>query len=434
MRFLLLLTLLIAYPVLAVPPIEHWKQDNGAKVYFIATRQLPIIDIQVLFDAGSARDEKIPGLAMMTATMLSQGAGQWDTDQIAERFENVGANFSSSVEEDMATFSLRSLSEPTLFQPALETLIAILSHPTFPQASFERERKRYLVSLAYQKQSPSDLASKAFAKALYGEHPYATPTIGTEESLNALRLEDMQQFFARHYVASNATVVIVGAVDQPAAADLAAQITANLPLGQPLPKLAKPQAPKPTYAHIDHPSTQTHILLGQLGYSRYDPDYFTFYVGNHILGGSGLVSRISDQVREKRGLSYSAYSYFAPQRVTGSYIAGLQTKNDQAEEALTVLKQTIAEFIAKGPTEEELVAAKKNLTGGFPMKIDSNSKLLAYLAMIAFYGLPLDYLDTWIDKVNAVTCEDILRVFAQRLRVDDMVLITVGPQKLTKTQ
>lgn len=419
------LSLFLAANVFAVPPIEHWTQENGTKVYFIEARELPMIDIRVLFDAGGARDGERPGLASMTNGMLAQGAGEWNADQIAERFDGVGANFSSGVDADRAFVSLRSLSDPTLLDPALDALIALISHPTFPAAAFERERKRQLRSLSYQKQVPSKIASKAFYRALYGDHPYAHPEEGTEESLEAMTVADLRAFYQQYYVAANATIAIVGALDQPAAKELAASITAQLPQGKAPPPLPKPNPIPGKHQHLDHPASQTHVWLGQLGYSRYDPDYFTLYVGNHILGGGGLVARISEEVREKRGLSYSAYSYFSPLRVKGPFIAGLQTKNAQTEEAIQVLKQTIRDFAASGPTEQELTAAQKNLTGGFPLKIDSNAKLLAYLSMIGFYGLPVDYLDTWIDKVNAVTREDIQRAF-QRLEVDKMVLITVG--------
>jgi zinc protease len=159
---------------------------------------------------------------------------------------------------------------------------------------------------------------------------------------------------------------------------------------------------------------------------RGDPDYLPLYVGNHILGGSGLVSRISDEVREKRGLSYSAYSYFVPMRVAGPFTLGLQTRNENRAEALAVLRQTLARYVGEGPTDEELLAAKKNITGGFPLNIDSNSDILGYIAMIGFYGLPLDYLDTFNQRVEAVTAAQIRDAFARRVHPERMVTVTVG--------
>jgi zinc protease len=180
--------------------------------------------------------------------------------------------------------------------------------------------------------------------------------------------------------------------------------------------------------HIEHQATQTHLLLGQPGMRRGDPDYFALYLGNHILGGSGLVSRISDEIREKRGLSYSAYSAFSPMAAEGPYLFSLQTKNDSREEALEVLRATLARFIAEGPSEAELTAAKKNITGGFALNIDSNKDILGYIAVIGFYGLPLDYLDTFIERVNAVSAAQIHDAFQRRVQPERMALITVGEQ------
>jgi zinc protease len=175
-----------------------------------------------------------------------------------------------------------------------------------------------------------------------------------------------------------------------------------------------------------YPSTQTTILMGQPGISRDDPDYFPLYVGNHILGGSGLVSQLSDELREKRGLTYGVYSYFRPMQQLGPYQFALQTRNEKAQEALQVLRDTLTAFIEKGPTEADLASAKQNITGGFALRVDSNSKIADYLAMIGFYDLPLDYLDSFNDKVNAVTVAQIKDAFERRVNADKMLTVLVG--------
>jgi zinc protease len=166
--------------------------------------------------------------------------------------------------------------------------------------------------------------------------------------------------------------------------------------------------------------------MGGPGMSRRDPDYFSLYVGNHILGGGGLVSRLNEEIREKRGLSYSVYSYFSPMRRKGPYVLGLQTRNDQVGQALEIARETVKRFIKEGPTAEELEAAKKNITGGFPLRIDSNAEIVEYIAMIGFYGLPLDYLDTFSANVEAVTREQIRDAFRRRVVPDRMVTVVVG--------
>jgi zinc protease len=176
----------------------------------------------------------------------------------------------------------------------------------------------------------------------------------------------------------------------------------------------------------DFPSSQTHIYIGQPGMARHDPDYFALYVGNHVLGGSGLVSILGEEVRNKRGLSYSVYSYFVPMRAPGPFLMSAQTKNDQATEALTVMRDTLRRYRLEGPTPEELDAAKRNITGGFPLDIASNRKIVQYIAMMGFYDYPLDWLDTLVPKVEAVTMEQVRDAFARRLQPDRLAAVVVG--------
>jgi zinc protease len=205
-------------------------------------------------------------------------------------------------------------------------------------------------------------------------------------------------------------------------------VTADLPAGDAA--AAVPPVPVLTQAtekHINFPSTQTHIIMGQPGMKYGDPDYFPLLLGNHILGGGGVVTRLFSEIREKHGLSYSAYSYFSPRREAGPFVANLQTEAGQAGQALEVLRVTLDQFIKDGPTEAELRAAKQNLTGGFPMRMDSNRKILAYVGVIGFYGLPLDYLDQFIGRIEAVTSAQIHDAFGRRLDLTHMATILVGP-------
>jgi len=419
---------IVPVSIYAAPAIQHWTTANGARVYFVPSPELPMVDVQVIFDAGGSRDGDKEGIAQLTNNMLDEGAGKLNADEIAERFENLGAQFGTSSHRDMAVTSLRSLTDPKLLQPALETYALILHDPTFPQDSFDRVRNQMLISLQAQQQSPGSIASKAFYKALYDDHPYASPILGTEDSLNELDRDDAIDFHKRYYVARNAVVAIVGALDRAGTEALVDTLVSALPAGEaplPLPKV-KPLTDAVS-VHIDFPSTQTHVLIGQPGMTRDDPDYYPLYVGNHILGGSGLVSRISDEVREKRGLSYSAYSYFTPMRYKGPFTLGLQTRNEQTQEAISVMRETLQDFIDDGPTEKELKASKQNITGGFPLRISSNGKIADNLSSIGFYNLPLDYLDTFNDHVDAVTVEQIKAAFKNRVHPDKMVTVTVGP-------
>ena len=425
--FVLFFGLLSSAAAIAGPQIQHWTTANGARVYFVAAPQLPIIDLRIIFDAGAARDGKEGGVALLTNALLAEGAGGMSANRIAERFESVGARFSNSAHRDMATLGLRSLSDAKYLEPALETLVAVLTRPDFPKAAFKRERNRLLIGLQQRKQSPGALADEAFYQAVYGDHPYAGQPHGTEASVKVLNTDRLRAFYRRYYVGHNAVVAIVGDLDRAAAERLAEQVVGGLPAGEPaaaLPPVA--DLSKAVEVKIEHPSQQTHILMGQPGLRRGDPDYFPLYVGNHILGGSGLVARLSKEIREQRGLAYSTYSYFRPMRRKGPYTLGAQTRNASAGETLSLMREILDQFVAQGPTAEELEASKKNITGGFPLRISSNKKIIDYIGMIGFYQLPLDYLDTFNARVEAVTVADIRDAYQRRIHPDRMATVLVG--------
>lgn len=429
MRIFLLSCILLTFSqiTLAAAKIEHWQTFGGSRVYYVHTEGLPMADIQVVFNAGSASDGQQFGLSALTADLLDTGAGKWNADEIAQRFESVGAQFGVSSSMDTTTVSLRTLTDKTLFDKALETMQVILTKPAFNQADFKREQRRTLSGLKQQEESPAALASIAFYNALYGTHPYAHPESGVIKTVSAFKAADIRHFYQKSYVADNAIVVIVGALSKQQAEQTAEQLLAGLPLGkrpETLPDVAMPL--KATQQHIEFPSSQTHVLVGLPGSYRKDPDYFNLYVGNHILGGSGLVSKLFDEIREKRGLAYSASSNFMPMLKPGPFLISLQTRNDQTAQALQVLNQTLADFINKGPTEVELTAAKKNITGGFAMRFDTNKELAGYVAMIGFYEMPLDYLDTFQQKTEQVTVASITEAFKRRVNPQLLQTITVG--------
>lgn len=424
---LVLVLWVISPPLAASPAIEHWTSPKGAEVYYVPTQGLPLVDIRLVFDAGSARDDSQFGLAAMTSAMLDTGAGNWNADTIAERLDGVGAQLGTGVSRDFAWLSLRSLSLPDKLAVALDTAQEILVHPRFDTADFERERQRALVGIQQRGESPEELAEIAFFKLLYGDHPYAHPQDGFTETLNALTRDDLVTFHQRFYTLKNALIVIVGDVSHAQADSIADRLLGGLPQGEALPPLPEPQVKTAAATEkTAYPSEQTHVLIGNLGLKVNDPDYFPLYVGNHILGGSGLVSLISEEVREKRGLSYSAYSYFFPQKQPGPFKIGLQTRNEKAEEALQVALKTLSDFVQRGPTAEALEAAKKNIMGGFVLRLDSNQKLTEQVAAIAFYHRPLDYLSTYTEKVRAVTQEEVKRAFTVRMDVAKMQTILVG--------
>lgn len=407
--------------------IENWQTKNGARVLYVHAPQLPMVDVRIVFDAGSARDQGRAGLASCTNSLLNHGAGKWNTNALAERFDSVGAQFSNSAARDMAVLQLRSLTDAPLLEKAISTMTAIVNQPHFDKAELGRLRKQVLISLKNQLQSPGTIADKAFYRTLYQQHPYATPTAGELETVKAITRKDILAFYKQYYVGRNAVVAIVGALDKTEAKQIAERLVGNLPAGNRAPALPEVKALLQAKVVQDtYPSTQTHILVGQPGMRRGDPDYFDLYVGNHILGGGGFGSRIMKVIRDENGLAYSAYSYFLPMREDGPFVMGLQTKNESRDQALALLDKTLREFIEQGPTEDELLHAKKNITGGFPLRIDSNRDIVEYIAMLGFYDLPLDYLNTFNSKVNAVSLESIKDAFARRVDPGKLLTVTVG--------
>lgn len=423
----LVVLLLGAAQLWAGPRIQSWQTANGAKVLFVEAPGLPMVDLRVVFDAGSARDGSLPGLAALTSSLLTEGAGPWDANQIAERLEAVGAEMDAGALRDMAWVSVRTLTESGPLDVAVETITAVLGQPRFEGSALQRNRQAMLVALRRDEQNPGTVAQKAFYRAIFGDHPYATDTGGSAESLAAITREDVQGFHRRHYVAANAVVAIVGDLDRTRAEQLAQRVTDKLAVGQHAPLLPEvPALSGAQWVSKRFPSSQTHVLMGQPGMHRGDPDYFVLYLGNHILGGSGLVSLLSEEVREKRGLSYSVYSYFSPMRRNGPFVVGAQTQNAKAGEAIEVMQTTLQRFMDEGPSEQELEAAKRNITGGFPLRIASNSKIVEYLAMIGFYDLPLDYLDRFVGRIEDISAEQIRSTFQRRLDPQRFVTVTVG--------
>lgn len=427
LRVLVLWVLALPLAAQAALTIQHWQTPQGARVYFVESRELPMLDVAVDFPAGSARDPAgKSGLAQLTHGLLDQGAGGLSETTIAHRLADVGAVLSGRLDRDRAGVALRTLSSPAEKNKSLDVLAQVLQRPDFPQAVVKREKQRLIASIREAEADPGQVASKAFYRVLYGAHPYALDEAGDPVAIARLTRGDLQAFYRTHYSASNAVISLMGDITRAEAEAIALKLAAGLVRGTPLPALPAPQPAAASDTRIAHPSAQSHVLIGALGVARNDPDFFPLFVGNYVLGGGGFDSRLMREVRDKRGYAYSAYSYFLPMMQAGPFQLGLQTKLEQTEDALKVAKETLRQFIAEGPSEADLVQARSNLTGGFPLRIDSNRKILDYLAVIGFYNLPLDYLDTWVDQVNAVDVAAVKQAFARRIDPDKMVTVVVG--------
>jgi len=408
--------------------IEHWTTNSGARVYFIESHAIPAVDVAVQFPAGSAWDSGRPaGVAKLALAMLRAGSARFSEDESNRRLADIGAELGEVFDRDRAGLTLRMLTSER--DRAVETLAEMLQTPQFPEGALERERARATAEVKEAETQPEGAAERRLYALMYAGHPYGI--VPTTDSLAAITRADVQRFYAERYRASRAVVVLVGDLSIESAGGIADALTSRLPPGEDDgPQL--PPAAAPAHAEtekISRPSTQSHVLAGMPGVSRDDPDYFPLFVGNYILGGGGFVSRLYKEVREKRGYAYSAYSYFLPLAARGPFLLGLQTRTDQADAALAQARAVLEEFLSKGPTQAELAAAQRGLVGGFPLRIDSNRKLLEQASLIGFYRLPLDWLNRFSANVQAVTLESVRAAFAKRIRPDALTTVIAGAAK-----
>ena len=413
----------------AALPIQHWTAASGARVYFVESRSIPMLDVNVDFDAGGRR---VPadkaGLAGLTHTLIKAGTAALSEEEISRRIADVGAQLGGEADRDRAGLSLRTLSSERERTQAITTFAQILQAPVFAEAAFAREKARLVAAIREDETKPDAIASKAFYRLLYAAHPYAlAPTPATAPRIAR---EDVEGFYRANYAAGRAVVTIIGDADRALAERIAEQLTAGLPRGSgaPDPLAAVIQPPGQTL-RIAHPASQSHILLGLPAIARGDLDYFPLLVGNYVLGGGGFVSRLYLEVREKRGYAYSVYSYFLPLAQEGPFQIALQTKKEQDGEALARVRSVLDEFLVRGPSPAEMKAAKQNLVGGFALRIDSNRKLLDQVASIGFYQLPLTWLDDFAARVEKVSVTDVRAVFARRVRPEHLVTVVVGSGK-----
>ena len=424
--------------VQAALPIQQLDSYKGAKAYLVQTQSLPMLDIEISIDAGTRYDPASKaGLAIMTAELLDNGirsAGRNLTEaQIADEIADLGADIKIGVSGERAMILVRCLSRPDIRDRAIQLARLILSSPTYDSVIVNREKQRISAGLLEAETKPDFVLDRRFRKAVYGDYPLGNAV--TVKSIAGLSASDLKQFHQQFYRSDRVIVSMVGDVSKSEAQEIMQTLVKDLPQTgssiPPLPELARSPVQNLSEREITIPfdSQQAHIAMGMTAIARNNPDYFPLIVGNYALGGGGFVSRLMNEVREKRGLAYSVFSYFAPGQETGIFQAGLQTKNDQATMALDVMTETISQFIAKGPTQSELDAAKANLINGFPLRIDNNRKLLDNVSSIAWNGLPLNTLDTWTEQVNAVTREQVEIAFQKYLAMDRMKIMVLGAKQ-----
>ncbi|BAN45996.1 pitrilysin family protein [Metapseudomonas resinovorans] len=407
--------------------IQSWTTAEGARVLFVAAPELPMFDLRLTFAAGSSQDGATPGLATLTNAMLNEGVAGKDVTAIAEGFESLGAEFGNGAYRDMAIASLRSLTAAEQRKPALELFTQVVGAPTFPEDSLARIKNQMLAGFEFQKQNPGKLAGLELFEKLYGTHPYAHPSEGNEKSIPGISVAQLRDFHQKAYAAGNVVIALVGDLSRADAEAIANQVSSALPKGPALAKMPVPEPPKAGLSHIEFPSKQTHLMLAQLGIDRNDPDYAALFLGNRILGGGGFGTRLMEEVREKRGLTYGISSGFTAMQAPGPFMIGLQTRAEMSQGTLKLIQDIVRQYLADGPTQKELDDAKREVAGSFPLSTASNADIVGQLGAIGFYGLPLSYLDDFMAKVQTLDTAQVKAAMAKHLDPDQFVIVTAGP-------
>ena len=425
----ILFSLLLAFITSAygAQKIQTWQTPEGAHVFFTQANELPIVDIKLIFDAASKRDGEKFGIGAITNAMIGKGSKHHNEEQIIDKFSAIGAEFSTSSAKEMAFISLRILSSDEILIDGIALLSEVVSKPEFKISVLERIKKNYLAYIQTEFERPGALAKRAFEAEIFQNHPYAHRTTGTRQTLNTLTLDDVATHYKKYYVARNLTIALVGNISRTKAKYITRRLSHHLEIGsKPAPlKLVKPHLVLKS-KHISFPSKQSHLLLGQVGIKRGHPDYYALYLGNHILGGSVLTSRLGNIIREQNGLAYSVYSYFLPLEANGYFLLNLQTKNSQLTKAKNLSLEVINNFLQHGISKTELEDAKDNIIGSFPLRIASNKKMLNYLSIIGFYDLPLDYLQTFPEKIAKLSMQEVVAAMRKLIKPERFLMVSVG--------
>ncbi len=445
----LFLSLFLVATAHAAPEIVQWQHSSGAKVAWVHSPNLPMLDIRLEFDGGSRRDPAAQaGLAAATALMSQRGLQAHgtqpalDENQWTERWMDYGAQWSVSASTDRFSASLRTLTAADVLAPVIDLAAASLAYPDWSserqQAVWTRERARFTAAWRDAQTQPATVAQRRFSQAVYGEHPYGYEA--NPDTWQRIHLSDMQRHWQTHIRPCDARISLVGAISRSEVDALLSRLLTPLMQQRgktcsPLPAVAE-VAPltQASHHHVPMPTAQAHIWLGQPGHRRHDPDFFPLLLGNYILGGGGFVSRLTTEVREKRGLTYGIFSTFQPGMHAGAFVVSVQTRPDQAEQALSLTRQVLQDFVTQGPTEAEVQAAKTYMVNSFALRIDSNRKLLDNVANILWFELPSNYLNTWTQTMQAVTVADIQRALRHVLHPERMVSVVVGGRAEGKKQ
>lgn len=427
----LLLALVLPLSVQAAVNIQRWTTPQGVQVLLAERHENPIIDMAVSFrGAGNASDpDGKSETAAFTAALLPGGTKEMDEETFNAQTNGLAVEIGSSADNETATATLRSLSRPDTLKKAVSLFNGALTRPRFDEAVFRRNQTQAATFLQQQETKPDFTAARTLARLSYPDHPYGKGAYTTVQSINGITLDDIRAFYRTRYGKNNAVVAIVGDIDRKGADRLVQDALSGLPdraaASADVPPVKKHPAQR---RDIPFAGEQAQIMLGMPLITRNDPDYYALVAGNYVLGGGGFDSRLMEVLRNQRGDTYGVYSNLTPERQAGMFTIAYSSRKPAARASLAAAQEVIRQFIAEGPTEEEMAQAKANITGSFPLRFDSNAKLLGYLNLIGVYNLPEDYLEAYPKAVAKLTAADVKAAWQKRVRPEDLNIVVVGAQ------
>jgi len=415
-----------------INPVRY-VAPNGLTVLVLEQHALPIVQVHALVKTGSVQDPPgKAGLANLVANLLDEGTATRSATQLAEQIEFVGGQMAVKSGDDFTTASVKVLKKDQ--DLGLELLADILLRPSFPEKELRRVRSQILGEMQSEQDDPGTIAAKAFNQLVFDGHPYRWPVNGTEATLATVTRKDVQQFYSHEYLPNQTILAVVGDITADQAKALVAKHFGAWKRGVSPPRVMTPPAPlaKPVVKLIQKELSQATIMLGHLGVSRNNPDYYAITVMNYILGAGGFSSRLMNSIRDNQGLAYGVGSMFDPNLMPGSFMVSLQTRNETANQAIAGVLAELNGIRDAPVTDEELADAKAYLMGSFPLRLDTTGKLAEVLSQVEFYGLGMDYFTSYPSWIETVSKEDVLRVAKQYLNPTNYALVVVANQ--TKAQ
>ncbi len=421
----MVLAFAVALPAYAETKIEEVVSPGGITAWLVQEPSIPFTALELRFRGGASLDApgKRGAINLMTG-LLEEGAGDLDARGFARAQESLAASFSYRAREDSVDVSARFLTENR--DEAIALLRASIIEPTFDQASIDRVREQVLSSLRSDAKDPDSIARAAFDAMAFGDHPYGSQYDGTIDAVTALTRDDIMDAHAAVFAKDRLYVAAVGDITPEELGPLLDELLGALPeTGAPQPEAADILIEGGTTV-IPFETPQSVAIFGQRSIDQSDPDFFAARLLNQILGAGGFESRLMQEVREKRGLTYGVYSYLMPQDHAATLQGQVASANDRIAEAVAVIRDEWARAAAEGVTQEELDAAKTYVTGSYPLQFDGNGPIARIMVGMQMLGLPIDYIPTRNAKVEAVTLEDVQRVAAELLDADGLHFVIVG--------